>query len=435
MKTIAFLFTLFSITISGISQMVIVNSANEWTNSKKQSLLNKKPILIDFYTNWCTPCKKMDNTVFKQDLVLNFLNSNFISLKINAESPFGKKLKQRYKISAYPTFLYLDNEFEQAAILIGSQEQSIFIEQSKIALNKCNEIKPLAYYEARYKKGIRDTLFIKGYLKKLISAGMDSTAKPILEKYILSKSKLELLHNDNIELIAAYVHDCKNPYFELVKNTRSQHNLKIELFQLLEQSYKISLKNCLDEAIKNNDELMLSTIIEVEKNDQSNLTPEKTMMDTRLKFYKKTKQDSLYYFWVSVYMDKLTKMDTIHFQKNAGIAFDKMYKNTNEINRVKFIQKWVAGEKNSFSGDLDYFSRMVLDEVKDKYILIKALEWSKHACELTPIPDYFDTLAHILFKLGKKQEAIEQQKKAVQLATQINEDKKPFENELEKMMN
>ncbi len=411
MKTVAFLFTLFSITISGVSQMVNVNSENEWVKSKKQSLLNKKPIFIDFYTSWCTPCKKMDNTVFKQNSVLNFLNNNFTSLKIDAESPFGKKLKQRYKISAYPTFLYLDNEFEQAAILIGSQEQSMFIEQSKIFLNKCKEIKPLAYYESRYKKGIRDTLFIKSYLKKLLSAGMDSTAKPILEKYINGKSKIELLQTDNIELIATYVHDCKNPYFELVRNTRSQHNLKIELFQLLEQSYKKSLKNCLDEAIKNKNEQTLHTIIDIQLNDPSDLTPEKTTMETRLKFYKRTKQDSLYYFWVSAYMNKWVKMDTVHFQENANIAFNKMYKNTNEINRAKFIQKWVAGEKNSFSGDLNYFSRMVLDEIKDKSILINALEWSKHACELNPVPDYFDTLAHILFKLGKKQEAIEQQKK------------------------
>ena len=46
---------------------------------------NPKKIFIDVYTDWCGWCKRMDNTTFKDSVMVKFLNDNFYCVKLNAE--------------------------------------------------------------------------------------------------------------------------------------------------------------------------------------------------------------------------------------------------------------------------------------------------------------------------------------------------------------
>jgi len=44
-----------------------------------------KYILIDFYTDSCGYCKKMDKETYSKEEVKKFLNENFVVVKVNAE--------------------------------------------------------------------------------------------------------------------------------------------------------------------------------------------------------------------------------------------------------------------------------------------------------------------------------------------------------------
>lgn len=46
----------------------------------------EKSLFIDFYTNWCGWCKKMDQSTFMEKDVIDFIHSNYIPIKFNAES-------------------------------------------------------------------------------------------------------------------------------------------------------------------------------------------------------------------------------------------------------------------------------------------------------------------------------------------------------------
>lgn len=85
----------------------------------KQAKLQNKKILIDFYTDWCGYCKKMDQS-YKDEKVSKEINKNFICIKVNAESENlinykGKEiseseLAQELEVTSYPTTTFIDNE-------------------------------------------------------------------------------------------------------------------------------------------------------------------------------------------------------------------------------------------------------------------------------------------------------------------------------------
>ncbi|MEM9920839.1 MAG: thioredoxin fold domain-containing protein [Bacteroidota bacterium] len=50
--------------------------------------LNVKPkkVFIDFYTDWCTYCRKMDKVVFTKPKVVDHLNEEYYAVRFNAET-------------------------------------------------------------------------------------------------------------------------------------------------------------------------------------------------------------------------------------------------------------------------------------------------------------------------------------------------------------
>ncbi len=51
------------------------------------SLANRpKKVFVDFYTDWCTYCRKMDKVVFTNSEVIEQLNDSYYAVRMDAES-------------------------------------------------------------------------------------------------------------------------------------------------------------------------------------------------------------------------------------------------------------------------------------------------------------------------------------------------------------
>lgn len=75
----------------------------------------KKPIFLDFYADWCAPCKVLEESVFRDEDVAEYMNKNVINVRIDIEKGRGKSLKEQMYVRVLPTLLFLDSNGDEIA--------------------------------------------------------------------------------------------------------------------------------------------------------------------------------------------------------------------------------------------------------------------------------------------------------------------------------
>ncbi|MCB0662202.1 MAG: DUF255 domain-containing protein [Saprospiraceae bacterium] len=113
-----------------------------WEEAVKACEKEPRKIFVDCYTDWCGWCKRMDQTTFKDDAVVAFMNKNFYAVKFDAEQQeeikwrnmtfqyvkAGRRGVHQLAYSlldgklSYPSFVYLNEKFDRISISKGYKE-------------------------------------------------------------------------------------------------------------------------------------------------------------------------------------------------------------------------------------------------------------------------------------------------------------------------
>ncbi|MDR2583240.1 MAG: thioredoxin family protein [Fibromonadaceae bacterium] len=107
---------------------------------------NGKPILLEFYADWCIPCLEMEKIVFKDPAVIKELKNNFNFVRLNTEKQEqifceGETLPildcvELWEIQGIPTFALLDKDGSLRHITTGTFEKKTFLNFLKVIRKK-----------------------------------------------------------------------------------------------------------------------------------------------------------------------------------------------------------------------------------------------------------------------------------------------------------
>jgi thiol:disulfide interchange protein len=87
----------------------------------------KKLVMVDFYTDWCRWCQRMDQTTFADSNVQKALQ-RVVSVKLNAEKD-GRAAAARFSVDGYPTFVFLNASGSEVGRIPGYLEPGPFLEE------------------------------------------------------------------------------------------------------------------------------------------------------------------------------------------------------------------------------------------------------------------------------------------------------------------
>jgi len=371
-----------------------------WQQVKEKAKAENKYIFIDCFTTWCGPCRYMSANIFPLEEVGNVFNDKFISIKIQLDSTANDNeevkswfkdafaIAKEYNVRAYPTYLFFDPNANIVHRAVGSSDAKEFITKAENAMNPDKQ-----YYALinQYKKGNKEPAF----LKKAALAAMDA------------------YDMDNGEMIS-------NEYLATQKDLYTKENLDfISIFTLnsKDAGFKAMLKNpAKADAVLGNGvaEGLIQRII-IKEEILNKLRGQQSQADWKN---------------ISAGLNKKYPLQAAEALSKGKVMFYQSKGDWNNFQTavVSYMNKY--GAKASV-GELNNYAWTVFENCKDMTCVAEALEWSKRSFKDNNEPGLIDTYANILYKMGKKDEAIAWEEKAMNLAGE--NDKQGFKETLEKM--
>lgn len=97
---------------------------NDFAKAKDEAKLNNKGILLDFYADWCLPCKQWDLQVWSKPHVQQQILQRYIPVKIDCttDEPKCADVANAMNVIGMPTVIFLDENFEEIS---GSRQVAI----------------------------------------------------------------------------------------------------------------------------------------------------------------------------------------------------------------------------------------------------------------------------------------------------------------------
>jgi thiol:disulfide interchange protein DsbD len=77
----------------------------------KEAQILKKPVIIDFYATWCTPCRELEEVTFHQPDIVQLAEKDFTMVKVDVTkggNPYHEELLKKYNVKGVPTIVFLD---------------------------------------------------------------------------------------------------------------------------------------------------------------------------------------------------------------------------------------------------------------------------------------------------------------------------------------
>jgi thioredoxin-related protein len=337
----------------------------------------------------------MAANIFPQEKVGKFFNEKYVNVKVQldttkADNEEVKKwyadahsIMSDYKVNVFPTYLFFDPNGKLVHRAVGSSEAEAFLVKANDALDANKQ-----YYTLLDKQ--------PEFLRTLAYAAQEAydprIALTVSQEYLATQKDLQT--KENFEFIDRFTQSTKDKGFAIILNNRAKFD---------ELRGEGSARKKLTEIVKRDE---VYPVVFKKGAPEANW-PELTATVTAK--------------YPELAAEAISSAKVVYFQQ-------KQDWNNFQVAVQEYMKNYGA---KATSDELNQYAWIVFENCKDMKCVTEALEWSKRSFKDNNNPMFIDTYANILYKLGKKEEAISWEEKAVTLVGEA--DKKSYQETLDKM--
>lgn len=420
-----------------------------WADVVKSATAANKMIYLDVYTTWCGPCKMLDKMIFPDSAVGAAYNDKFINYKVDAEKGEGIALAKKFKVTGYPTGLFLSPDGEKLIYkTMGFTDKEAIIHRAEVAVEERKDPMTWERYMAEFKKGNRDKPFLEKFLEKAdrLQKNNDSILDAYVNQYVKGTPD-----SNTLQFLYKNTQTLDNQSYEIVyQNAEALH--KADSYFVLNKWLNRLAYSTLEKATNNKDEAVLNRLIKAidRYNFIDNFVYGKYFYQST--YFERTGQaeklSAAYVaeadFLMRIPEDKMQALDkNLLEEAKAGIIAQLKAMNVPESSWDASVKATIAQHPQlnrqaheSMAIRLNAAAwNMVENKVTDKEKLAQAMKWSEKSMTLLDgSPDWStvtDTYANLLYISGEKDKAIQTEKEA--LAKAEDSAKAEFQATLDKM--
>jgi thiol-disulfide isomerase/thioredoxin len=406
-------------SVSVIAQVEGIAFENNltWQQVLRKAKEENKYIFVDCYASWCAPCKWMDQYVYANDTVGDFMNRAFVALKVQMDTTqqdstevrdwyvMAHEIGEQYRIRNLPTYLFFTSDGHAVHKAIGRVNIPDFLTLAKGAMDPHEQ-----YYTLldQYRQGTLQYSFMPNFAnaaKRLHEDSLSSAVAIDYLRYLGEQPEKDLWTKDNLRFIESY--DKVIHYGDRIFQRYFHDRMRIDSImgsegyadgQINQVAYNEEIRPRIDAGIKDR------------------LEPDWRFMERSIK-----RKYGIAFVQVNVLMGQEV------YYRSIG-KWDKYVKYFVLEMQITHIENWPPGRGTSFALNNNAFE--VFKYSKQKKELEAALSWLNRALTMNAYQgEELDTKANLLYKLGRASEAITYEERAHSLAP----DDKNIEESYDKM--
>lgn len=130
MRSIKYVLAFLLMGIFGNLSAQITFFQGTFEEALQKAKVEKKDVFVDFYTEWCGPCKVMSQKVFTDPEVGDYFNKHFVSYKLNAEAPGQAEVAKKYGVEAFPTMIFMNVKGEVLRTVLGAKAPAALVREA-----------------------------------------------------------------------------------------------------------------------------------------------------------------------------------------------------------------------------------------------------------------------------------------------------------------